>query len=281
MPARRRGAALAVPRRGSSSRVDGGAERLARIRPGGAAAAPPRSRTSPTSAASRGAAGARDRARGRARDAPRRAARGRARRCSPGRSPGCCRRSTTTPALAATIVASAAGEGPVRALAPPATRPSTASHAVVRGDGRRRAAAVAGRGDPGRPGVLFLDELPEFGRDVLEALRQPLEDGACRSRGPAASTTFPARFQLVAAMNPCPCGYAGDRRALPLPARSPSATPAGSRGPLRDRIDLWVTMPRVAPAALVGGREPESSHDRSRRGSPRRGPRRRDRGAAG
>ena len=110
-------------------------------------------------------------------------------------------------------------------------------------------------------GVLFLDELPEFERDVLEALRQPLEDGRVSVARVGRATTFPARFQLVAAMNPCPCGLAGSRAGT-LPLRSGRARERYTgrvSGPLRDRIDLWVTMPKVAPAALIGGDEPEGS----------------------
>ena len=109
-------------------------------------------------------------------------------------------------------------------------------------------------------GVLFLDELPEFDRDVLEALRQPLEDGRVSVARAGRSTTFPARFQLVAAMNPCPCGFAGSE-----PGRCrcgpgvPEKYTSRVSGPLRDRIDLWVAMPKVAPAALIGGDEPEPS----------------------
>jgi magnesium chelatase family protein len=109
-------------------------------------------------------------------------------------------------------------------------------------------------------GVLFLDELPEFSRDVLEALRQPLEDGRVSVARAGRATTFPARFQFVAAMNPCPCGFAGDE---PGRCRCGPGVPekyAGRvSGPLRDRIDLWVTMPKVAPVALMAGPEPESS----------------------
>jgi len=108
--------------------------------------------------------------------------------------------------------------------------------------------------------VLFLDELPEFSRDVLEALRQPLEDGHVSIARVGRATRFPARFQLVAAMNPCPCGMAGD------PDGSCTCSPGVPErytgrisGPLRDRIDLWVTMPRVPPLEIVGSRSPESS----------------------
>ena len=116
-------------------------------------------------------------------------------------------------------------------------------------------------------GVLFLDELPEFGRDVLEALRQPLEEGRVAIARVGRATTFPARFQFVAAMNPCPCGYAGRIGPDAAPARHgvPERYQRRVSGPLRDRIDLWVTMPRVAALALVGGPEPEDSATVGRR----------------
>jgi magnesium chelatase family protein len=109
-------------------------------------------------------------------------------------------------------------------------------------------------------GALLLDELPEFGRDVLEALRQPLEEGRVTVVRAGRSTTFPARFQLIAAMNPCPCGFAGssaERCACPLGV--PERYERRISGPLRDRIDLHVRMAGVPPAAIVGGPEAESS----------------------
>lgn len=95
-------------------------------------------------------------------------------------------------------------------------------------------------------GVLFLDELPEFGKQVLEVLRQPIEDKhvtISRARG---SLTFPANFQLVAAMNPCPCGYYGDSQKECTCSHS-SITTYQKRisGPLLDRIDMHVQVPRV------------------------------------
>ena len=123
------------------------------------------------------------------------------------------------------------------------------------------APAVIGGGSRPRPGeislahhgVLFLDELPEFNRGVLEALREPLESGSVSIARAGHRTTFPARFQLLAAMNPCPCGYAGDRggrcRCSPTQVRRYLARLSG---PLLDRIDLHVAVRAVDYAALRG-----------------------------
>jgi magnesium chelatase family protein len=114
-------------------------------------------------------------------------------------------------------------------------------------------------------GVLFLDELPEFARPALEALRQPLEDGELTISRAAMQRTFPARFMLVAAMNPCPCGHLGD----PLGKCHCSAEAVlryRSRisGPLLDRIDLVVEMPRPAPSELFGPPGEDSAAVRAR-----------------
>ncbi|HEV2445143.1 MAG TPA: ATP-binding protein, partial [Candidatus Sulfopaludibacter sp.] len=116
------------------------------------------------------------------------------------------------------------------------------------------AVALVGGGAHARPGeislahhgVLFLDELPEFDRHVLEALREPLEAGVVRVSRAAAHADYPAEFQLVAAMNPCPCGHLGD------PAGTCRCTPARTQqyrarisGPLLDRLDMHVQVPRV------------------------------------
>jgi len=95
-------------------------------------------------------------------------------------------------------------------------------------------------------GVLFLDELPEFGKHVLEVLRQPLEDKQVTISRARGSLTFPANFQLVAAMNPCPCGYYGDPQ-KPCTCSQASITIYQKRisGPLLDRIDMHVQVPRV------------------------------------
>jgi magnesium chelatase family protein len=108
--------------------------------------------------------------------------------------------------------------------------------------------------------VLFLDELPEFDRDVLEALREPLEEGRVAIARVGRGEVFPARFQLVAAMNPCPCGRLGSETEACTCPRGAAERYAGRiSGPLRDRIDLWVEMPRVAPELLVAASQPESS----------------------
>jgi magnesium chelatase family protein len=163
-------------------------------------------------------------------------------------------------ALAATIVASVAGDGPIRALrrrAPVRSPHHTLSYAAMVGGGPRMSPGEVTLADHG---VLFLDELPEFSRDVLEALRQPLEDGHVSIARVGRATRFPARFQLIAAMNPCPCGMAGDPDLrCTCPSGAPERYSSRISGPLRDRIDLWITMPKVAPAALLHGREPEAS----------------------
>jgi magnesium chelatase family protein len=102
-------------------------------------------------------------------------------------------------------------------------------------------------------GVLFLDELPEYRRNVLEALRQPLEDGHVTITRSATTATFPARFMLVAAMNPCPCGYYTDQtrvcRCTPQQIRQYQARISG---PLLDRIDIHIEVPSVKYKDLTG-----------------------------
>ena len=163
-------------------------------------------------------------------------------------------------ALTATIVASVAGEGPITRLrrrAPVRAPHHTLSYAAMVGGGPRLS---PGEVTLASDGVLFLDELPEFSRDVLEALRQPLEDGHVSIARVGRAVRFPARFQLVAAMNPCPCGMAGDASgSCTCAPGAPERYTGRISGPLRDRIDLWVTMPRVPPAAIVTGRQPEGS----------------------
>ena len=95
-------------------------------------------------------------------------------------------------------------------------------------------------------GVLFLDELPEFHRNVLEVMRQPLEDGFVTISRASGTVTFPSRFMLVAAMNPCPCGYYGDpKRACTCGQNKMLAYRSRISGPLLDRIDLHVVVPAV------------------------------------
>lgn len=161
--------------------------------------------------------------------------------------------------LAATIVASVSGEGPLRALVrtPPFRAPHhTSSYAAIVGGGRSLTPGEVTRADGG---VLFLDELTEFSRDVLEALRQPLEDGRVSIVRASGAATLPARFQLVAATNPCPCGHAGDEDRCSCPQGAPDRYVGRISGPLRDRIDVWVTLARMKAAAMVAGPDPEAS----------------------
>jgi magnesium chelatase family protein len=130
------------------------------------------------------------------------------------------------------------------------------------------AAALVGGGSTPRPGeislahhgVLFLDELPEFDRDVLEVLREPMESGRITISRAARQCDFPARFQLVAAMNPCPCGYLGD------PCGKCRCTPAEVlryrnrlSGPFLDRIDLHVEVLPLSPDELANSPPGEAS----------------------
>jgi magnesium chelatase family protein len=129
------------------------------------------------------------------------------------------------------------------------------------------AVALVGGGSNPRPGeislahngVLFLDELPEFDRRVLEVLREPLESGRVQISRAARQAEFPARFQLVAAMNPCPCGHLGDTG--PKVCRCTYEQIARYRarisGPLLDRIDLQIEVPRVTLQELEPNREAE------------------------
>lgn len=140
-------------------------------------------------------------------------------------------------------------------------------------------AAMIGGGSIPRPGevtlshhgVLFLDELPEFGKSTLEVLRQPLEDGQVTVSRVNASLTFPSRMILIAAMNPCPCGYYGDKD-HPCSC-SPMEIKRYTRklsGPLLDRIDIHIRVPRVEYKELTASKKAESSAEIRKRVSAAR-----------
>ncbi len=158
---------------------------------------------------------------------------------------------TPTEALEVSMIHSLAGlleEGRLIRRPPYREPHHSASQAALTGGGQR---ARPGEISLAHRGVLFLDELPEFPRPVLEALRQPLETGRIAVARAAAHVTYPARFQMVAAMNPCRCGHLG------TPARECSRAPrcgedylARLSGPLLDRIDLTVQVTPIPPAEL-------------------------------
>lgn len=129
--------------------------------------------------------------------------------------------------------------------------------------------ALVGGGNPPRPGevslahlgVLFLDELPEFTRATINALRQPIEDGRITIARASHSVDFPARFQLIAAMNPCPCGYYND------PEHECRCTPAQIQnylakisGPILDRIDMQIHVPRISIEELHSAKKDKLGH---------------------
>jgi magnesium chelatase family protein len=141
-------------------------------------------------------------------------------------------------------------------------RPFRAPHHTASG------VALVGGGSQPRPGeislshngVLFLDELPEFDRRVLEVLREPLESGHITISRAARQADFPARFQLVAAMNPCPCGYLGDgERPCSCSSEQIRRYRARVSGPLLDRIDLQIEVPRLPHRLLRGDTTEQTS----------------------
>ena len=176
------------------------------------------------------------------------ARRARANRCWRNVSPACCPPMTVEEALQTAAIASLAGQFSLERWG---LRPTCSPHHTA------SAVALVGGGSPPRPGeislahhgVLFLDELPEFPRAALEALREPLETGHITISRAARRAEFPARFQFIGAMNPCPCGCLGS------PHKACRCTPdqvaryqGKLSGPLLDRIDLHVEVPTLRPS---------------------------------
>jgi magnesium chelatase family protein len=143
------------------------------------------------------------------------------------------------------------------------TRPFRAPHHTVSTAGLLGGGSVVlrpGEASLAHHGVLFLDEFTEFRRDAVEALRQPLEDGRIILTRSVGSAEFPARFTLVAAANPCPCGYQGDpARHCPCPEHRRLQYRQKLSGPLLDRIDLRLRVPRLTKQELMGSEGGEAS----------------------
>lgn len=183
------------------------------------------------------------------------------------RLPGILPRLRGDEALESALIHSVAGMDETRVLS--GERPFRAPHHTC------STAGLVGGGSPPRPGeaslahngVLFLDELPEFGPACLQALRQPMEDGTVTIVRADGRLTYPARFMVVAAMNPCPCGYFGDaERRCTCPADQQRRYLSRIGGPLMDRIDIHLRVDRVDPSSLLRGiSEGESSFDAGRR----------------
>jgi magnesium chelatase family protein len=169
---------------------------------------------------------------------------------------------TPTESIETTRIYSAVGRlGPGQPLL--AVRPFRSPHHTISDAGLVGGGSIPSPGEISlaHNGVLFLDELPEFNRHTLEVLRQPLEDGTVTISRALSSTTFPANFMLIAALNPCPCGYRGDPRhschcSVPEVERYMSKI----SGPLLDRIDIHIEVPAVPFRELSGGSDGTTSH---------------------
>lgn len=178
------------------------------------------------------------------------------------RLPGVLPPLTDQEAIEVTRVHSSAGRLPGGGLmrAPPFRQPHhSGSEAGVVGGG---SVARPGEASLAHLGVLMLDELPEFSRAVLEALRQPLEDGIVTISRASGSVQLPARFQLVATRNPCPCGYHGSTDDAHACRCHPAAVARYQQrlsGPLLDRLDLRVRVPRLSEAELLASAPGEPS----------------------
>ncbi len=143
-----------------------------------------------------------------------------------------------------------------------ATRPFRSPHHTISDAGMVGGGSIPTPGEISlaHHGVLFLDELPEFNRKSLEVLRQPLEEGRVTISRALASTTFPARFILVASMNPCPCGYLGDgKRPCKCSPAQVERYMGRVSGPLLDRIDLHIEVPAVPFQELSAGADGTTS----------------------
>lgn len=160
-------------------------------------------------------------------------------------------------------VAGALSQGRLKRKRPYRDPHHSSSMAAMVGGGRR---AQPGEISLAHHGVLFLDELPEFPRAVLEALRQPLETGEVSVARAQAHVTYPAEFQLIAAMNPCRCGYLTDAlRACNKAPRCGKDYQSKLSGPLLDRIDLHIDVPEVPPAEIFNAPAGEPSAEVGKR----------------
>ena len=180
-------------------------------------------------------------------------------------------------ALEVAQVWSTAGRPRSRLTRPPMRAPHhTATTAAIIGGGS--GVPVPGEMSMAHRGVLFLDELGEFPPHLLDALRQPLEEGQITIARKGVSVTFPASVQLIAATNPCPCGFEGDRRqGCSCTDQAKARYDRRLSGPLLDRFDIRVRVDRVDPDALVGPPEEPSCRVAARVSAAREAQRRRGR----